>query len=177
MNRTQKEALVNDLSQAIATAPLVILADYKGATVHETEDVRNKLRENGLRLQVVKNTLMKRAIADTDVEKLSSHLSGMTGVVISGEDPIASARAVRDALDPKGAIQLRAAFFEGDVYEGKAAAAIADLPGREELLVTLLQTLQAAPRQVLGVMQAPARDLLYLLKNYEQKLADSGTNE
>mgnify|MGYP001358761893 CR=1 FL=1 len=62
MNRTQKEALVNDLSQAIATAPLVILADYKGATVHETEDVRNKLRENGLRLQVVKNTLMKRCI-------------------------------------------------------------------------------------------------------------------
>ena len=65
--------------------------------------------------------------------------------------------AVRDALDPKGAIQMRAAFFEGDIYEGKAAAAIADLPGREELLVMLLQPLQAAPRQVLGVMQAPAQ--------------------
>ena len=177
MDRTQKEALVSNLSQAIATAPLVILADYKGATVEETEGVRNKLRENGLRLQVVKNTLMKRAIADTDVEKLSPLLSGMTGVVVSGDDPIASARAVRDALDPKGAIQLRAAFFEGDVYEGAAAKAIADLPGRDELMVMLLQTLQAAPRQVLSVMQAPARDLLYLLKNYEQKLADSGTNE
>jgi len=177
MDRTQKEALVNDLTQAIAVAPLVLLADYKGATVHETEDVRNKLRENGLRLQVVKNTLMKRAIAETEMEKLSDHLSGMTGVVISSEDPIASARAFRDALDPKGAIQLRAAFFEGDVYEGKAAAAIADLPGRDELMVKLLQTLQAGPRQVLSVLQAPARDLLYLLKNYEQKLADSGTNE
>jgi len=177
MDRIQKETLVNDLSQAIATAPLVILADYKGATVEETEGVRNKLRENGLRLQVVKNTLMKRAIADTDVEKLSPLLTGMTGVVVSGDDPIASARAVRDALDPKGAIQLRAAFFEGDVYEGEAAKAIADLPGRDELMVMLLQTLQAAPRQVLSVMQAPARDLLYLLKNYEQKLADSGTNE
>ena len=107
MDRIQKEALVSNLSQAIATAPLVILADYKGATVEETEGVRNKLRENGLRLQVVKNTLMKRAIADTDVEKLSPLLSGMTGVVVSGEDPIASARAVRDALDPKGAIQPR----------------------------------------------------------------------
>ena len=103
MNRTQKEALGTNLTEAIAGAPLVILAEYKGATVHETEDVRNKLRENGLRLQVVKNTLMKRAIADTDVEKLSEHLSGMTGVVISGDDPIASARAVRDALDPKAA--------------------------------------------------------------------------
>ena len=177
MDRIQKETLVNDLSQAIATAPLVILADYKGATVEETEGVRNKLRENGLRLQVVKNTLMKRAIAETDVEKLSPLLTGMTGVVVSGDDPIASARAVRDALDPKGAIKLRAAFFEGDVYEGDAAKAIADLPGRDELMVMLLQTLQAAPRQVLSVMQAPARDLLYLLKNYEQKLADSGTNE
>jgi large subunit ribosomal protein L10 len=177
MNRTQKEALVTDLTKAIAGAPLVLLADYKGATVHETEDVRNKLRESGLRLQVVKNSLMKRAIADTDVEKLSAHLSGMTGVVISGDDPIASARAVRDALDPDGAIHLKAAFFEGDIYEGKAAVAIADLMGRDELMATLLRTLQAAPQQLLSVMQAPARDLLYLLKNYEHKLADSGTNE
>jgi large subunit ribosomal protein L10 len=120
---------------------------------------------------------MKRAIAETEVEILSTHLSGMTGVVISNDDPIASARAFRDALDPKGAIKLKAAFFEGGVYEGKAAAAIADLPGRDELLVTLLRTLQAGPRQVLSVMQGPARDLLYLLKNYEQKLADSGTTE
>lgn len=177
MNRIQKEDLVTNLSEAIVGAPLVMLAAYEGSTVVETEELRNKLRENGLRLRVVKNTLMKRAIAETEVETLSAHLSGMTGVVISTDDPIASARAFRDALDPKGAIKLKAAFFEGGVYEGKAAAAIADLPGREELLVTLLRTLQAGPRQVLSVMQAPARDLLYLLKNYEQKLADSGTNE
>lgn len=177
MNRIQKEDLVTTLSEAIVGAPLVMLAAYEGSTVLETEALRNKLRENGLRLQVVKNTLMKRAIAETEVEILSTHLSGMTGVVISNDDPIASARAFRDALDPKGAIKLKAAFFEGGVYEGKAAAAIADLPGRDELLVTLLRTLQAGPRQVLSVMQGPARDLLYLLKNYEQKLADSGTTE
>jgi large subunit ribosomal protein L10 len=177
MNRIQKEDLVTTLSEAIVGAPLVMLAAYEGSTVLETEALRNKLRENGLRLQVVKNSLMKRAIAETEVEVLSTHLSGMTGVVISNDDPIASARAFRDALDPKGAIKLKAAFFEGGVYEGIAAAAIADLPGRDELLVSLLRTLQAGPRQVLSVMQGPARDLLYLLKNYEQKLADSGTTE
>jgi large subunit ribosomal protein L10 len=177
MNRIQKEDLVTTLSEAIVGAPLVMLAAYEGSTVVETEALRNKLREDGLRLQVVKNTLMKRAIAETEVEILSAHLSGMTGVVISNDDPIASARAFRDALDPKGAIKLKVAFFEGGVYEGIAAAAIADLPGRDELLVSLLRTLQAGPRQVLSVMQGPARDLLYLLKNYEQKLADSGTTE
>lgn len=98
MNRIQKEDLVTNLSEAIVGAPLVMLAAYEGSTVVETEELRNKLRENGLRLRVVKNTLMKRAIAETEVEVLSAHLSGMTGVVISNDDPIASARADRKSV-------------------------------------------------------------------------------
>ena len=101
----------------------------------------------------------------------------MNAIIVSGDDPIATARAVRDALDEKGKIQLKAGFFEGDVLDAKSAAAIADLPSREDLLATLLRTVQEAPRRVMTVMQAPARDLLYLLKNFENKLADSGDSE
>jgi ribosomal protein L10 len=61
-------------------------------------------------------------------------------------------------------------YFDGELVRGKDVVGLADLPSREELLVKLLQTLLAGPRQVMGVIRAPARDLLYLLNNYANKL-------
>jgi large subunit ribosomal protein L10 len=80
-------------------------------------------------------------------------------------------------MDSKGKIQVKAGFFDGDILDPVGVKAVASLPSREELLVMLLRTLQEGPRQVLGVLQAPARDLLYLLKNYETKLADEQVAE
>ena len=177
MDKSQKYQFVEENAERIINAPLVLVAGYEGATVVQTEEVRNKLRPHGVRFQVVKNTLLRRIVTGTPMEGLAGSFKGMTGIVVSDDDPIATARAVRDAFDKKGPIQLKAGFFEGDVLDAKQAAAIADLPSREDLLATLLRTVQEAPRRVMSVMQAPARDLLFLLKNYENKLADSGDNE
>jgi large subunit ribosomal protein L10 len=111
------------------------------------------------------------------MEGVSQWLSGMTGWVISGDDPIATAKVVRDAikdLNKAEKFTIKGGFFEGEALDAAAIVKVADLPSREELLVSLLRTLQEGPRQVLGVLQAPARDLLFLLKNYENKLADAG---
>jgi large subunit ribosomal protein L10 len=177
MDKSQKFQYVKDNRERIVNAPLVFVAGYEGSTVIETEEIRNKLRPLGLEIQIVKNTLLRRIVADTPLEGLSLHFKGMNAIIVSGEDPIATARAVRDALSDKGKIQIKAGYFEGDVLDAKSAAAIADLPSREDLLATLLRTVQEAPRRVMSVMQAPARDLLYLLKNFENKLADSGDSE
>ena len=61
-------------------------------------------------------------------------------------------------------------YFDGETLDAVSVDKVADLPGKEELFATLLATMQEAPRRVLGVIQGPARDLMYLLKNYEQKL-------
>jgi large subunit ribosomal protein L10 len=177
MNKAQKAEFVADLESRLAEAPLVMLADYRGVTVAEIDAFRRTLEANGVQYEVIKNTLARLAVAETDMEGVSQWLTGMTGWVISGDDPIATAKTVRDAikdLNKADKFSIKGGFFEGEALDAAAIVKVADLPSREELLVTLLRTIQEGPRQVLGVLQAPARDLLYLLKNYETKLADAG---
>jgi len=67
---------------------------------------------------------------------------------------------------------VKGGYFDGEVLDAAGVKAVAELPSKEELQTMLLQALQAAPRKVMGVIRAPARDLVYLLKNYENKLAE-----
>jgi large subunit ribosomal protein L10 len=176
MNRAQKEALVTNISERFAAAPLVMLADYRGVTVAEIDSIRRELEKNGVEYQVIKNSLATLALAGTEKESLSELMTGMTGFVISGEDPIAAAKAVREAIKPFKKAEkfiIKGGFFDGELLDGANIQKVADLPGREELLTTLLRTIQEGPRQVLGVVQGPARDLVNLLKNYELSLSEA----
>ena len=122
----------------------------------------------------MKNTLCKRAIADLDAQKLEEHLVGNVGVLFAGEDPIATAKMFKAQLKENDKLVVKAGLFEGDVLDEKGVVAVASLPSREDLLVTLLRTIQEGPRQILGVIRGPARDLLYLLQNYANKLEEQG---
>jgi large subunit ribosomal protein L10 len=104
------------------------------------------------------------------MEALSPHFQGNIAVVFSGEDPIATAKVFKDQRKENKKLETRAGFFEGDLLDGKGVEIVATLPSREELLATLLRTIQEGPRQVLGVIQGPPRDLLFLLNNYASKL-------
>ena len=173
MDRTQKVDFVDTLTERMARTPLVILADYRGIPVPRITEFRARIRETGAEYQVIKNTLLRRAIAGTSKEKMGKYLSGMTGVVLSGDDPIATAKSLRDLtkdLQKEEKFVIKGGWFDGDALDAATIQTVADLPSREELLGLLLRTIQEGPRQVLGVLQAPARDLLYLLKNYESKL-------
>lgn len=176
MNQTQKAELVDGLVSKLGGAPLLMLADYRGVTVKEIDNVRRELEKSGIEYRVIKNTLARRALAGTDKEPLGELLTGMTGMIISNEDPISTAKTVRDLIKPFIKLEkfvIKGGFFDGDVLNGEDIQKVADLPGREELLATMLATLIEGPRQVLGVIQGPARDLLYLLKNYETKLSEA----
>ena len=130
-----------------------------------------------MRYEVIKNTLARLAIKDTQHEALADHLTGMTGWIFSGEDPIAAAKAVREVtkeleFKKNERFSIKGGFFEGESLTADEIEKVADLPSKEELLSTLLRTIQEGPRQIMGVIQGPARDLLFVLKNYERKLAE-----
>jgi len=171
MQRTDKGEFIVDLQARLTEAPFVVLADYRGVTSNDVNTFRRNLETDSLRFEVVKNTLAVKALEGTGKEGLADHFKGMTAVIIS------AAKSVKQHMDSKGKIQVKAGFFDGDILDPVGVKAVASLPSREELLVMLLRTLQEGPRQVLGVLQAPARDLLYLLKNYETKLADEQVAE
>lgn len=170
MNREDKAAFIEEVRDRFVNAPLVILTDWKGSTVAEMEALRRACEPAGVHFQVVKNTLCRRAIEGTDLEGLSEHFKGNIGVLFASDDPIAAAKLFRAQKKENAKLICRAGYFEGDVLDGAGVEAVADLPSREELLVTLLRTIQEGPRQVMGVIRAPARDLLYLLNNYANKL-------
>jgi large subunit ribosomal protein L10 len=104
-------------------------------------------------------------------------LQGMTTWIISGEDPIAAAKLLKaetKELVKDEKFSIKGGFFDGELLDSKGVTDVAELPSKDELFAMLLGLLQKGPQQVLGVVQAPARDLVTLLKNYEAKLADAG---
>jgi len=174
MSHEAKAEIVSTLRSTVQEAPFIALTDFKGSTVAQMNGLRRACEAAGVQYKVVKNTLSRRAIEGTDLESLREHFVGNIGIFISGDDPIAAAKLLKDQLKENPKLELRAGFFEGDVLDEKKTLAVADLPSREELLVTLLRTMQEGPRQILGVIRGPARDLLYLLSNYATKLEEQG---
>jgi len=172
--RAEKQARVDSLSEELSDAQLIALVDYTSITVEQVNSVRRTLESKGLTYRVEKNTLINLAIKDTDKADLNKYLNGMIGVIISGEDAIDAAKTIRSvAAEFKGSTFIvKGGYFDGDILDGKQIDKVADLPSKEELLTTLLRTIQEGPRQVLGVIQGPARDLVNLLKNYENKLSE-----
>jgi large subunit ribosomal protein L10 len=168
-----KKALVNSLKEDLSTAPLIALVNYEKITVEQINSVRRTFEAKGLRYTVVKNTLINLAVKGTDKEDIGQYLKGMTGVIISGEDGVEAAKVIRETTKEfKGeTFVLKGGFFDGEVLDASQVTKVADLPSKEELLTMLLRTIQEGPRQVIGVIQGPARDLVNLLKNYENKLS------
>lgn len=174
MNRAQKEVFVEEIKARFEESALVILTDFKGSTVAETDALRRACEPLGVHFQVVKNTLCRRALEGTDKESLTKFFSGNIGVVFSGEDPVAAAKLFKEQVKQNDKLQVRAGFFEGDILDEAGVVAVASLPSREELLAKLLATILEGPRRVMRVVQAPGRDVVYLLNNYANKLEEEG---
>ena len=177
MSRSEKASIVDGLSSRLENAPFVALADYRGISVAEVTDLRAKFKDAGVHYEVIKNKLAKRAIEGTELESLAELLQGMTTWIISGEDPIAAAKLLKaetNELVKNEKFTIKGGFFDGELIDSKGVSDVAELPSKDELFAMLLGLLQKGPQQVLGVVQAPARDLVTLLKNHEAKLADAG---
>jgi large subunit ribosomal protein L10 len=177
MSRNEKVSIVDSLSSRLENAPFIALADYRGISVAEVTDLRAKFKEAGVHYEVIKNKLAKLAVEGTDLEPLQEMLQGMTTWIISGEDPIAAAKLLKaetKKLVDAERFTIKGGFFDGELLDSKGVTDVAELPSKDQLFAMLLGLLQKGPQQVLGVVQAPARDLVTLLKNYEAKLADAG---
>jgi large subunit ribosomal protein L10 len=172
MNRAEKAEFIEEIRGAFERSPLLILSDFRGITVAQVDKVRREVEKAGAEFRVVKNSLCRIAVSDTERSGLVEHFRGNVGVVISGEDPSATAKVFRTLVKENDKLVVKAGYFDGEVLGPKAVDAVADLPSREELLSSLLATIQEGPKQVLRVLQAPARDLLYLLNNYATKLEE-----
>jgi len=138
----EKKAVVEQVSNALSGSQAAVVAEYRGLTVEQMTNLRRAAREAGVYLQVVKNTLVRRAVKGSDFECLDEHLKGPLALAAS-EDPVAVAKVLSMFAKDNELLAIKAGAMLGKPLSMDEIQALAKLPGREELLAKLVGTLQA----------------------------------
>src|SRR5690606_7480101 len=115
VTRAEKATELQQLTDAFQGTDTAVLVDYRGVTVPQVTDLRQKIRKTGSRYIVVKNTLAKRASTGTAFEALSTHFVGQTAIVFTGADPVAMAKTLTTALKDLPSASIKAAVVQGQM--------------------------------------------------------------
>ena len=139
----QKQKQVAELSEKLSKAIVGVVVDYKGITVADDTKLRKELRENGVDYFVVKNTMLRRAIADTEIADMSFALEGTTAIALSNEDYTAAARILSKFSESNPDFKIKTGFLDGKVIDTATIDDLAKLPTKEVLLATVCSAFQA----------------------------------
>ena len=142
LNLDDKKTVVAEVSAEVANAQSIIVAEYRGLGVVDLTALRANARKSGVYLRVVKNTLVRRAIAGTPFEGLSAKLTGPLIYGIS-KDPVAAAKLLNDFAKGNDKLTIKIGAMPNYVMDAVGVKALATMPSREELLSKLLGTMQA----------------------------------
>src|SRR5438477_5643295 len=165
MDKTQKERLVAELTERLRTTETLVVADYRGLTMPQIDELRTKLLEHGARFAVVKNTLTRRAAELAGSDALLALLEGPTAIAFleSGGDPVAVAKALVDAAREPRVLEVRGGMFEGRPVQPGEIESLAKLPPEDILRSQVLGAITAPLTAILGLFTAPLQDLYGLL--------------
>ena len=144
----EKKQIVSEVNQAAASALSAVLADYRGINVDKLTELRKTARENQVYLRVVRNTLLRRAIEDTDFDCIKEVLEGPTLLAFSNEDPGAAARVLKDFAKENESFEIKALSVGGELLDANQIDVLAKLP-----------TLDQARSMLMSVMLAPITKL------------------
>ena len=138
-----KKQAVADLSEKLSAAITGVVVDYKGITVADDTALRKELREAGVQYFVVKNSILKRAVENTDLGDIASVCEGTTAIAIANEDYTAAARILYKFADSHDNFNVKSGFLDGKVVSVETITELAKLPSKEVLLATVLSAFQA----------------------------------
>jgi large subunit ribosomal protein L10 len=156
LNLDDKKAVVAEVSAQVAGAQTMVVAEYRGIEVSDLTVLRKKARESGVYLRVLKNTLVRRAVADTSFAGLAEHMVGPLIYAISA-DAVAAAKVLNDFAKGNDKLLLKAGSYSGNVLDKAGVQALASIPSREELLAKLCGVMQAPVSGFAGALAALAK--------------------
>ena len=139
----EKKAVVAEVAEVAGSAHSAVAADYRGLTVYQMTELRQKARAQNVYLRVVKNTLARRAVEGTEFECMSEGMTGPMMLAFSTEDPGSAARVIKDFAKTTNKLEVRAVAIGGQVYGPGEIDRVATMPTREEALAQLAGTLRA----------------------------------
>ena len=138
----QKKAVVSEAVQIFSAAEAAVLAEYRGLSVAQITELRSEARNNGVDIRVVKNTLARRSVSGTPFECLSDHFVGPV-LISSAGDPIAVVKVVSKFAKDHEALKIMVGVMDGDLIDKSTIQMLAKMPSRDELLATLMATMNA----------------------------------
>jgi large subunit ribosomal protein L10 len=142
LNLEQKQAVVAEVNAEVAKAQAIVLAEYRSLRVGEMTDLRKKARNSGVYLRVLKNTLARRAVADTPFAGLSEKMVGPLAYGISS-DPVAVAKVLHEFARGNDKFVIKAGAMPNVVMSPREVGDLAKMPSRDELIATLMGTMKA----------------------------------
>jgi len=161
MNSNEKTEIVSKVKEMMENSSAVFLTDYNGVNVEDINDLRNQFRDEGVTYKVFKNTLVKRALEESGkYEKLADHLVGMTGFAFSDENPVAPAKIIKKYFDKNKKLLLKACYIENEYYDGNSLDTLASLPSKNDLVASIIGSINAPASGIVGAINAVMRDLV-----------------
>lgn len=155
LNRSEKQAVIDEVNGLAAKAQTLVIAEYRGITVADMTKLRSQARSNGVSLSVLKNTLARRAVAGSAFDVVADQ---MTGPLIYGfsVDAVAAAKVVADFAKTNDKLVIRAGAFAGKVLDVNGVKQLASIPSKEVLLAQLLGLMQSPISRTARVLAAVA---------------------
>src|SRR5918999_5098497 len=175
MLKADKERVVAELTERLRETETMLVADYRGLTMTDIDDLRTQLLQHGARFRIVKNTLTRRAAEAAGAEALLSLLEGPTAIAFleSDGDPVAVAKALSDAARTGRVLVIRGGILEGATITADEVEELAKLPPADVLRAQLVGAL-TGPLQIVGLFAAPMRDFVGVLDARIRQLEESG---
>jgi len=169
LTAAQKKELVQQYEEGLAAAPHLFLLSFKGISVPQVTNLRDRVRESGGHYLVVKNRIALRAIGGGALESLKEHFQGPTAVAWSNEDPVALAKALTDFAKEAPVIEFKAGLVDGAAVAAEQVKEIASLPSRDELLAKLLFLLQSPVTRLVRTLAAVPREFVTVIDQVAKK--------
>lgn len=170
MKRQQKVDTIAELQETLGNVAALIVTDFRGLTVDEANGLRSEIKKADCEYRVIKNTLLKRAIAGTELEGLTDLFKGPSAIAFSLTDPVAPAKVIDKFATKSKHMVVKGGFLDGTVLDEGGVKNLATMKGKEELQAEFLMTLMAGAQNFVVQLIAAPQNFMYLLHAKEEAL-------
>ena len=168
--RETKQKDLEALTQSLQSANSAMVVSFAGLSVNKDQEFRNTLRSAGAKYQVVKNTLARRAVKDTQFEQAADSFKGVTAIAWTDGDPVVLSKAMSKFMKGNADIyKFKSGVIDGKLIDLTQLTTIASLPSKEELISKLLFVISAQAQRIVTVINAVPRDLAVVIKQIGDK--------
>jgi len=170
MPTSAKAHTIDELTDQLANARLIVLTDYRGLRVADLQDLRSNLRKSGGEIRVAKNTLTRIAAEKAGISGLEPYLEGPLAIGIVSEDIVGFTKSLSDFARTSRILTIRGGVLDRSYISAEQVEAISTLPSKEVLQAKLLGLLQSPMARTVGVLSGPSRSIAYVLQGRADQL-------